>query len=56
MFTKLLWLFIYHLGWNELLIAAFSHRSVGIKDGIILATGFVIHRYLIISSKWGKSS
>jgi len=33
-------------GWNELLIAAFSHRSVGIKDGIILATGFVIHRHL----------
>ena len=31
-------------GWNELLIAAFSHRSVGIKDGIVLATGLVIHR------------
>ncbi|XP_022185369.2 retinoic acid receptor RXR-alpha-B isoform X1 [Nilaparvata lugens] len=31
-------------GWNELLIAAFSHRSVEIKDGIVLATGLVIHR------------
>ncbi|XP_046452433.1 retinoic acid receptor RXR-alpha-B-like isoform X3 [Daphnia pulex] len=31
-------------GWNELLIAAFSHRSVGVKDGIVLATGLVIHR------------
>lgn len=31
-------------GWNELLIAAFSHRSVDIKDGIVLATGLVIHR------------
>ena len=32
-------------GWNELLIAAFSHRSVGVKDGIVLATGLVIHRH-----------
>lgn len=32
------------LGWNELLIAAFSHRSVSVKDGIVLATGLVIHR------------
>ncbi len=32
-------------GWNELLIAAFSHRSIGIKDGIVLATGLVIHRH-----------
>ncbi|XP_066586325.1 retinoic acid receptor RXR-alpha-B [Prorops nasuta] len=31
-------------GWNELLIAAFSHRSIDIKDGIILATGFTVHR------------
>nr|ACO44670.1 retinoid X receptor isoform 3 [Crangon crangon] len=30
-------------GWNELLIAAFSHRSIGVKDGIVLATGLV-HR------------
>lgn len=35
---------IYGSGWNELLIAAFSHRSVGVKDGIVLATGLVIHR------------
>jgi hypothetical protein len=38
-------------GWNELLIAAFSHRSVGVKDGIVLATGLVIHRLVIVSSK-----
>ncbi|XP_068236473.1 retinoic acid receptor RXR-alpha-B-like isoform X2 [Palaemon carinicauda] len=31
-------------GWNELLIAAFSHRSMGVKDGIVLATGLVVHR------------
>lgn len=31
-------------GWNELLIAAFSHRSIGVKDGIVLATGLVVHR------------
>ncbi|XP_067001872.1 retinoic acid receptor RXR isoform X2 [Anabrus simplex] len=31
-------------GWNELLIAAFSHRSVDVKDGIVLATGLTIHR------------
>jgi hypothetical protein len=34
-------------GWNELLIAAFSHRSVGVKDGIVLATGLVIHRFVV---------
>nr|ADT64884.1 retinoid X receptor [Gryllus firmus] len=31
-------------GWNELLIAAFSHRSMEVKDGIVLATGLTIHR------------
>uniref|UniRef100_A0A674MBV7 Retinoid X receptor, alpha a n=1 Tax=Takifugu rubripes TaxID=31033 RepID=A0A674MBV7_TAKRU len=31
-------------GWNELLIASFSHRSIGIKDGILLATGLHVHR------------
>lgn len=31
-------------GWNELLIAAFSHRSVDVKDGIVLATGLTVHR------------
>lgn len=31
-------------GWNELLIAGFSHRSVAVKDGILLATGLHVHR------------
>jgi Ligand-binding domain of nuclear hormone receptor len=31
-------------GWNELLIAAFSHRSIDVKDGIVLATGLTVHR------------
>lgn len=31
-------------GWNELLIAGFSHRSIESKDGIILSTGLTIHR------------
>lgn len=31
-------------GWNELLIAAFSHRSIGVMDGIVLATGITVHR------------
>lgn len=25
-------------GWNELLIASFSHRSIGLKDGVLLAS------------------
>nr|AAC15588.1 retinoid X receptor [Amblyomma americanum] len=32
-------------GWNELLIAAFSHRSVDVRDGIVLATGLVVQRH-----------
>lgn len=32
-------------GWNELLIAAFSHRSIDEKDGIVLATGTTVHRH-----------
>lgn len=32
-------------GWNELLIAAFSHRSVNARDGIVLATGLVVQRH-----------
>lgn len=32
-------------GWNELLIAAFSHRSVAVRDGIVLATGLVVQRH-----------
>lgn len=31
-------------GWNELLIASFSHRSIDVKDGIVLATGITVHR------------
>ncbi|XP_017347076.2 retinoic acid receptor RXR-gamma-A isoform X1 [Ictalurus punctatus] len=31
-------------GWNELLIASFSHRSVSVKDGIVLGTGLHVHR------------
>ncbi|XP_073680119.1 retinoic acid receptor RXR-alpha-A [Garra rufa] len=30
--------------WNELLIASFSHRSIAVKDGILLATGLHVHR------------
>ena len=25
-------------GWNELLIASFSHRSIALKDGVLLAS------------------
>ncbi|KAL3218378.1 hypothetical protein MRX96_031568 [Rhipicephalus microplus] len=32
-------------GWNELLIAAFSHRSIDVRDGIVLATGLVVQRH-----------
>uniref|UniRef100_A0A672NYL2 Retinoic acid receptor RXR n=1 Tax=Sinocyclocheilus grahami TaxID=75366 RepID=A0A672NYL2_SINGR len=32
------------LCWNELLIASFSHRSITVKDGILLATGLHVHR------------
>ena len=39
MFTRYLF-----LGWNELLIAGFSHRSTAVKDGILLATGLHVHR------------
>ncbi|XP_025415740.1 retinoic acid receptor RXR-alpha-B-like isoform X2 [Sipha flava] len=31
-------------GWNELMIAAFSHRSINVKDGIVLATGLTVDR------------
>ncbi|KAL0273493.1 UNVERIFIED_CONTAM: hypothetical protein PYX00_006140 [Menopon gallinae] len=31
-------------GWNELLIAAFSHRSVEVCDGIVLGAGITVHR------------
>lgn len=38
-----LWWLLF-LGWNELLIASFSHRSVAVSDGILLATGLHVHR------------
>lgn len=28
----------YPSGWNELLIASFSHRSINSKDGVLLAS------------------
>ncbi|XP_049822638.1 retinoic acid receptor RXR-alpha-B isoform X3 [Aethina tumida] len=31
-------------GWNELLIAAFSHRSIQAQDGIVLATGLTVNK------------
>lgn len=32
-------------GWNELLIASFSHRSIEVRDdGIVLATGITVYR------------
>ncbi|XP_070151612.1 retinoid X receptor ultraspiracle isoform X1 [Polyergus mexicanus] len=31
-------------GWNELLIAGFSYRSIEMKDCIVLATGTTVHR------------
>ncbi|XP_011504268.1 PREDICTED: retinoic acid receptor RXR-alpha-B isoform X2 [Ceratosolen solmsi marchali] len=31
-------------GWNELLIAAFSHRSIDVEDGIVLTTGLTLHK------------
>lgn len=31
-------------GWNELLIAAFSHRSIDVEDGIVLCDGLTVHR------------
>ncbi|MCL4141814.1 UNVERIFIED_CONTAM: hypothetical protein GTU68_029848 [Idotea baltica] len=32
------------VGWNELLIAAFSHRSIGVEDSIVLANGVRVDR------------
>lgn len=47
--ARMCWVFIQGLflilaGWNELLIASFSHRSVSVQDGILLATGLHVHR------------
>jgi len=38
-------LHLLNAGWNELLIAAFSHRSIDMKDSIILTTGAAVHRH-----------
>ena len=32
------------LGWNELLIISFSHRSTTVKDSIVLSNTLHIHR------------
>jgi len=41
-------LLLWHLcalsGWNELLIASFSHQSVTSRDSIVLATGLHVYR------------
>ncbi|XP_050497755.1 retinoic acid receptor RXR-alpha-B [Diabrotica virgifera virgifera] len=31
-------------GWNELLIASFSHRSIQAQEGIVLATGLTVNK------------
>ncbi|RWS12781.1 retinoic acid receptor RXR-alpha-B-like protein [Dinothrombium tinctorium] len=31
-------------GWNELLIAEFSHRSMNVKDGLVIAPGLIVQR------------
>lgn len=36
---------LFSSGWNELMIAAFSHRSISVKDGIVLATGLTVDRH-----------
>jgi len=35
---------LHDTGWNELLIASFSHQSVASRDSIVLATGLHIYR------------
>lgn len=32
-------------GWNELLIAAFSHRSLDVRDGLVLASNYTVYRH-----------
>lgn len=44
LFTHLINELLMITGWNELLIGGFSHRSVAVKDGILLATGLHVHR------------
>lgn len=58
-------LIVCHLsGWNELLIASFSHRSIALKDGVLLASelqrdsahsagvGAIFDRYMYGDKKW----
>ena len=33
-----------YLGWNELLVAAISHRSIVVRDGLLLSTGVHVNR------------
>ena len=35
---------MWFVGWNELLIASFSHRSLSVSDAIILASGLHVTR------------
>ena len=37
-------LLMWFVGWNELLIASFSHRSLSVTDAIILASGLHVTR------------
>lgn len=32
------------VGWNELLIAGFSHRSIDTREGLVLAQGVIVYR------------
>ncbi|GFY77040.1 retinoic acid receptor RXR [Trichonephila inaurata madagascariensis] len=40
-------------GWNEILIAAFCHKSVGFKDGIVFANGRIVNRLNAINQGVG---
>lgn len=31
-------------GWNELLVAAISHRSTTVRDGLLLSSGVLVQR------------
>uniref|UniRef100_I3J408 Retinoic acid receptor RXR n=1 Tax=Oreochromis niloticus TaxID=8128 RepID=I3J408_ORENI len=38
LFALVEWVILLRAGWNELLIASFSHRSIPLKDGVLLAS------------------
>ncbi|XP_015929728.1 retinoic acid receptor RXR-gamma-A isoform X2 [Parasteatoda tepidariorum] len=42
-------------GWNELLIASFCHKSVNVKDGIVLASGHIVQRNAAHSAGVGST-